>query len=392
MARTRSYLSPDQWGNGAWLSFDGVNFSLLGNEKSNLERGTMVDGVYQKPYPDSPMTMEKWHSSGALTTTQGPIFYLRDMPVGWDSYPGLLTPDQEHFQLKNRSLASSGPLTPKLYLPTAIFELKDLPDMVMQLKHAGDILHGLASPKSPLPLGHNRPLSPTKGAASANLAYQFGWAPLISDIWKLLNFWTYVDKRQKYLKKVQRSGGSKRRITLGSNKQTASGRFVVHSTFGVYIETDYVDVMSLDQWSTIRWTIREGTEIGPSATSFTESFKDVLGLQRGHIPISAWKALPWSWAVDWVINISQLLEIGYNSIYYKPSRLNIMTHARSERTLAAHPSGFPGLVNVHELKSRSVDASPDPSLEVRVPFVDTFKLSILGSLTIVKLNKIKLGR
>ena len=87
----------------------------------------------------------------------------------------IISPSEKD-QLRVRLLASTGPLTPKVNLPLFIFELKDIP---MMLKHAGDLLHKIKTPSR---------LSLDKEAAAATLAYQFGWAPLIQDLSKLINF------------------------------------------------------------------------------------------------------------------------------------------------------------------------------------------------------------
>jgi hypothetical protein len=104
--------------------------------------------------------------------------------------------------LVNRVLATTGPLTPRVNLPLALFELKDVPQM---LRHAGNLLHGLRSPSR---------LNKVKEAAAANLAYKFGWAPIIDDLGKLFDFSAAVRRKQRELKQANSSNGLRRRINL----------------------------------------------------------------------------------------------------------------------------------------------------------------------------------
>lgn len=280
----------------------------------------------------------------------------------------------------NRLYASTGPLTPKVNLPLFIFELKDIP---MMLKHAGDLLHKIKTPSR---------LSLDKEAAAATLAYQFGWAPLIQDLRKLINFSELVHKRQRELKLANSSKGLKRNMTFFDDTTSATKSQLLTSFFGVGT-ADVVTTTQHKVWATCRWKPRPGQQFGREP-SYTEAFASTLGFSGGQIPITVWKALPWTWMIDWFADISNILQASYNMIYYTPTQACIMEY-RSVRESWPETSlnslNYSGRVTAggrfYESKNRYVQLIPSVQPVLRVPFLDTFKLSILGSLAILRIHR-----
>lgn len=280
----------------------------------------------------------------------------------------------------NRLYASTGPLTPKVNLPLFIFELKDIP---MMLKHAGDLLHKIRSPSR---------LSLDKEAAAATLAYQFGWAPLIQDLSKLINFSELVHKRQLELRSANSSKGLKRNMTLFEDATSRTESQLLTSFFGV-ASANVVTATQHKVWATCRWKLRAGQQFGREP-SHMEAFKSALGFSAGQIPITVWKALPWTWLVDWFADISNIMQATYNMIYYTPTQACIMEYRSVRETWPETSLNSPlrqGRVTAgerfYESKNRYVQLIPSVQPVLRVPFLDTFKLSILGSLAILRIHR-----
>jgi hypothetical protein len=259
-------------------------------------------------------------------------------------------------------------------LPLFVYELKDLPDM---LRHIGDLRHGIKRPSG---------LSPLKEAAAANLAWKFGWDPLISDTLKLVGFAESVRRKQQELKAANSVRGLRRRINLGENSTVVNDNPLVWSTFGVSIRVNYTARLSSRTWGVVNWIARDPSAMGKAPT-FTEAFKTALGLNRGHLPINIWKALPWSWMADWFLDMSNRLTASYNMIYYKPRRICIMRHTvgiyESKEASNASVKVSQGRLTT-ERKARYVNLSPNQNVTLRAPMLDTYKLSVLGSLAILK--------
>jgi len=264
-----------------------------------------------------------------------------------------------------------------VHLPLFVYELKDLP---MMLKHVGDLLHGIKSVSG---------LSPVKEAAASTLAYQFGWAPLLQDLGRLIDFSAAVKRRQTELEKAHSKTGLRRRISLGTDNNYRQGKSYIWSSYGLTARPTWRTHESAVTWAVVWWKVRDPSQIGRKPT-FNEAYDTALGLNPGHIPIQIWKALPWSWMIDWFTDISNVMTANYNLIYYKPSRLAVM---RTSTSICRHNRmtfGTDGVISAGTMwatyKDRWVNNSPSAAPVLKLPFIDNFKLSILGSLSILRIS------
>jgi hypothetical protein len=122
-----------------------------------------------------------------------------------------------------------------------------------------------------------------------------------------------------------------------------------------------------------------------------DAFKAALGLNKGYIPIDIWKALPWSWLIDWSLDISQTLQANYNMIYYTATNCCRMDYSSNTYSHGDYPSIHNHWLSsgtfTYEVKARKVLIIP-PNLTptLKLPFLDNFKLSVLGSLAILKIS------
>lgn len=342
---------------------------------------TTEDTVNSKPYPDSPFDSWEWKVEGCTASGRNSVGSYENKPLlsVLLQRPTVSAPFGSASDT-NRVLAQSGPLTPRVHLPLFVYEMKDIP---MMLRHAGNLLHGLRRPSG---------LSPDKEAAAATLAYQFGWAPLMQDLGRMLDFADQTRKRQRQLEKAHSEKGLRRKITLGEETTRQTRTEVLHSSEAFWVESNVHITKTHKDWATVRWIVRDQGQIGRKPT-FNEAFRSAYGLNRGHIPIQVWKALPWSWAIDWFGDISNILTANYNSIYYKPKGLNFMrtitVTEEYEPSInfngGGHPQTFTGGVRTCVRKQRK-QAPASTSFRIKLPFLDNFKLSILGSMTILRIR------
>lgn len=375
-ARTRTRSGMILSGSGYWYSTP-VSWSRT----SLREKCDDVIGDYGGNHS---LTLKREQTTGSMYVRSSGNLILPDpgVPSGWhDELWGDWSPQPTLSSYTARVLAQTGPLTPKVNLPLFIFELKDIPQM---LRHAGNLLHKIRSPSG---------LDPVKEAAAANLAYKFGWEPLISDLGKLLNFADHARKRQDQLKKAYSSRGVRRKVTLDELSKSVKGSSTVWSVYGSSLSAQWSGLCTSQTWATVRWIVRDPNQYGYSPT-FTEGFKTALGLNPGMVPITVWKALPWSWMIDWFTDISNVMLANYNSIYFKPYRLSIM---RTSVTTVQHKSipkidGNEGNfltagTRVTQFKYRYANNAPSANVTLRLPFMDSYKMSVLGSLAALKVLK-----
>lgn len=315
------------------------------------------------------------------TTTGGVLRYtFSDYPC--DSFvDGVsVSPYLNVNSYKNAALARTGISSPITNLPLFVAELKDIPRM---LKHAGDLLHGLR---------RLRNMAFHKEIAKAVLSYQFGWAPLISDIRKLIDFHESVDKRARQIDDAfNRQGGYHGRATLDRNKFEAVSPLLVNSSAQVTVNGFKHITTEKKIWASVPWTPTTSTrKLGYHAAS-ANVFRNALGLNARNIPLTAWKLLPWSWLSDYSFNVSEALIAMNNRIDYTPGIGCIMVN---EVVTERHTGGSANGVTIQpfekrsELKQRFVITSWGSGIPpLKLPFLDGFKLSVLGSLAILKIAK-----
>lgn len=372
-SRTRTRDGNTISGTGSWGGIPQV-----WNVSSFKERCEDVIGDYGGNHP---LYIRKLKSTGSLylKPTGSLQLFEPGVPTEWHNWQ----PDDWFVQptlpsLVNRVLASTGPLTPSLNLPLAIFELRDVPRMI---KHAGDLLHKIRVPSG---------LDPVRELAAANLAYKFGWAPLIQDLGKLLGFTEAALQQQRRIKKALSTEGLHRRVNLGSSSAAKASTQLIWSTYGQLHRVPVTRSTTVKTWATVRWRVRDPNAYGKPPT-FKDALKITLGLTKGSIPIQVWKALPWTWMIDWFTDISNVLQANYNSIYFKPYRLSIMRYAvdssehKSVDAIGGDPRHriTPGTYRA-EFKYRYANNTPTSNVTLRIPFLDSYKLSVLGSLAILK--------
>lgn len=371
-ARSRSRNTGNVSGGGTWGG------SPIGYSYPTTKE--QCDDVIGNFGGNNPLDLVRRVYSGSFVTKTSGTLQLQKCPsFMYTKTPGPPTMIPAVSSYLNRLLASTGPITPRVNLPLFVYELKDIP---MMLRHAGDLLHKIRRPSG---------LDPTKEAAAATLAYQFGWAPLIGDLKKLLSFGDAVAKQQRVLRGAHSERGIRRRVSLGTDSYYSGGTDSVWSVYGLFLTPQFNSELGAKTWGVVHWKVRDPNQVG-KYPSWNSAMRSALGFNLGMIPITIWKAIPWSWLVDWFTDISSVLTANYNMVYYRPFRACIMRTAWNIRRYKAVPAG-PGPDDVctegtveSTFKSRYPVNNPSPSVTLKLPFLDSFKLSILGSLTILRIS------
>lgn len=286
--------------------------------------------------------------------------------------------------------ARSNPSRPDISLPNFVYELKDLPGMVRDIGRLKLKWNNLRKQGKPI----DGPSSISE-AANWHLATQFGWAPLISDIRKMLDFESRIDKRIDVLNRLFiQNEGLHRTVGKPNPKKNIPGawsRSVSTQERGVYIETAIPTVIitanvlkqtTSTKWGSVRWT---SSTIPSNRFSNAALRKQALDLVFGAnlSPTHLWNALPWSWLVDWFGNVGDFVQANYNAIPVTASLPCVMEHVRTETqyTRTGGPTwvtGGSGTV-VYETKRRSIVPI---GLSAALPFISARQFSILGALAI----------
>lgn len=233
------------------------------------------------------------------------------------------------------------------------------------LRDLGDILRKKVNPAT-IPNGY--------------LAYQFGWAPLVSDLMKLLNLQQSIEERKRYLKRLERGSRVKRTLFNGELSRTLvnDGYLLAGVTADEEI-TEYLKV-----W----FSANAKLEISLEDADLAEDSKIrsiLLGLQPSGSTL--WNAVPWSWLIDYFYNVGDVIEAQRGWLPFRVTRMCIMYYTvkrsllkrlRVDDGLSFSDSGM-----VTESKQRSVHANPTPMLAYD-PFLSVSQVGILSSLVVAR--------
>lgn len=281
--------------------------------------------------------------------------------------------------LASKLFAQANPLRPEILLPVFLFELRELPGMIRQLGR-----FNLLKPS-------NRPgRGDSRLPAQMWLSGNFGWAPLVSDLSKLMGFSESLAKREQEFDRIFAKGGTTRKMTLYTNSSPAQTSFTV-SAGNVNRSLTATGMSSVKTWGTVRVkpsVLPSGNPIRRPPPDYVA--RAFLGLTANNISSNVWEALPWSWLIDYFINVGSYLQSHSTGRMFTLDGACIMTH--QVRTVESKPfEGAPdkdgntikisGAKIVSESKSRDVVYNtPLPS--IRMSPLSGHQLSILGSLAV----------
>jgi hypothetical protein len=332
-------------------------------------------------------------------------------PAGWtlvirNWFPTVNTGSISHISqtiisdgaLATEVLARSNPSKPYISVPNFLYEMKDLPGMIRDMGRLNIQLQNLARAKKS---GNVSPELMAGHAAGHYLGAQFGWAPLISDLKKLLDFQKQVDRRINDLDRLfNKNGGLHRTVGKPNPKKGKPGGFVVTSQefnpqyvtesvfFGVAgnIVCNFHKTTVTKRWGSVRWTA-----VSLPSNRYTnkelQSLATRLVFGANLNPEAIWDAIPWSWLIDWFTNVGTFLGAYTNVIPVHASTPLVMTHKRTVGTYTRVDnvsiiSGGGG-TTVLESKARNLATA---TLSASVPFLSARQLSILSALALQQLR------
>lgn len=348
--------------------------------------------------------------SGGRTNLTGPRFFNTPYPTA--GYDGKLLADlsagsETEAASALRAAAMTNPSRNEVQLPVFIWELKDIPSILkfgMQVfttpnkTKLGRKVHAQASKgvkaftnwvDAGRPKGGSADKLVQQGAG-AWIAYNFGIAPLISDLKDLITFADSVSKRKNELSRLASGSGLKRRVTLldYSSPLVKTADWPFWSTGATLLRAPLYAQSTLKRWAVLRWK-PDGTAPIPSSDDDVRNI--ILGLNASSMAGHVWEALPWSWLVDYFFNVGGLINSENNAVPARVTSSCVMTTSTRKVWHPQYTWTFPGgdvcVISAGsrtiETKSRGI-ALPGFSGVAKFAALGDKQLSILGSLAIMR--------
>lgn len=348
---------------------------------------TMSDITDSQPYPDhnltaihkycDPLTLNGWAYTSPYWKN-----YIDYSPQNRASY--LYGPDPNIVDWgywRTKALANVNPRKTMVDVPLFLFELRDFPRM---LKNIGDILAAGKQAKKLITSGTSRAEkgrpSKVKLIADTHLAQSFGWAPLFGDLISLLGLADEFERRIALINEAKSGARISRKIGGTSSQSTW-----VYSLVSAQLELNYVTTRELKVWYTAKLNLT--SEYPTSSIEIQKRVtRDLLGLNISASKI--WNAIPWTWLIDYFVNIGDFLEANKGNLSFSVSDLNVMAQETID-DIPSHKSGnvsWSGGKFTTVSKQRSVVTNPNASVH-RKPFLTNRHIGILSALVVARTLK-----
>lgn len=288
-------------------------------------------------------------------------------------------------------LARSNPNRPKVDLAVGMAELKDLPRMLKNLWDAAIHTVNVTRHSRNLSIGGMRNTAKRYGrnGGSAYLEWEFGWAPLVSDLQKLLDFQSHVEKKLNMLRRMQDRGSYGGMATVYEDvAETPRGNNYVSSLYQEVNRMDYCFETTRRWWVTTKWT--PSVALPPRGSEAEQTLARRLAFGQDFSPALLWELMPWSWLIDWFSNVGDLMSLSRNTIPVGFSGSCLMKHTVTRFKFIAHtagngsPSVTPSRVPMIETKERFPYGFMPPLPEFNLPFLNGKQLGILSSLALTR--------
>jgi len=311
---------------------------------------------------------------------------VSDNWYSWDiSWGDLIHPTTNNAALA--VLAGTNPSRPIVDVPVFAAELKDLPGM---LKSAGNRIKRATSFAKRKKSGF--PEYSTIDAANDSLALQFGWAPFLADLLKMLGFVKATENRINELDRLYGNSGLKRNYGVTTLNQSKGKRsHYCGPLYSAYASCTVSYEQFYKSWGSVKWRPTSKPEYSDHesqlhlAQQLVAGVKDVGAAQL-------WELLPWSWLADWFGATGNFLQAHRNTVPADPGPVCIMENFGIRAVSSVLDGDYDGASfslesdPMIEYKVRHpVFGIPNP--DVHLPFLTSKQLSILTPLAVRSLER-----
>lgn len=212
------------------------------------------------------------------------------------------------------------------------------------------------------------------------LSREFGWKPLVSDLFKLRSLQLEILKRIEEINRLESEGGLKRTVTLWRGSNIQSNDVITQSgdKLTVHHYLDYATQTEIKGY--VCWTPTFPNI--PAGRRLAKVLDVLLGLRIDASTL--WNLIPWTWLIDWFSNVGDILEASRNTMDATHTSVQLMTHST---TTIQGPSNYAeGTISSFHasLETKQRRTSSGTALDASLPFLDNRQISILGSIGVTR--------
>lgn len=216
-------------------------------------------------------------------------------PGGWSAW------EPSESEAVAKTLANTNPFRYTISVPVMILELVDATSL---LKFAAKTFSGL--------LG------------GAYLNWRFGYMTMLQDIKTLASITKAIEARVHEFNDLVSKGGSRKRVFISARSTSTEGRTDMMSngygSWGGPVKANFHTKV----WGSVHWRPKRDKLLEVQAlTDFNSAVQHVLDLDSPD-PSTVWEAIPFSWLVDYFVNIGDSLKAVESTDLVIPSDLCIM--------------------------------------------------------------------
>lgn len=287
-----------------------------------------TDGMWTGVRRSCDDTVGQWTSDNGLEIHRKQTSYPKlngsdgtTSKVVYDNYPITYRPecvsptsyfgDPDLAALASQAAGATNPSTPVVSIPAFLGEARELPDLLASIP---DLLHfrgrglmGLMSPKTRDPQTGLAIPNFLGGFGDANLAWRFGWKPMVADLLDMLGFVDAVNQRLGMLNALLAGKSIKRRMSLPATASVVvDGVKTTHSD-GCIIKHNRKIRYYKREWMTTRWSL-DPARVGELPKGGADemlwwAFRHAYGITSFGMFRALWELVPWSWFIDWFWNL-----------------------------------------------------------------------------------------
>lgn len=350
-----------KYGNAGYCTRNGA---VIGNYGQLVRTHNFIEDVAGTKGDNEYLQIEKWESSGGEYSYYGDHTNYADKHVmlgcsaasDWNhlTVDGIPTIAQAAVN----AAARTNPSAPYVDVPVMLMELGDIAQLIRD------------SGRSIL-----------KQAASANIKYQFGIAPLAGDLAKLVYFNDQVERRVRVLESLRTNKGYRKTVTVFKGSDSVVEDRTLHSNLYFATGKAYGNT-TVKVRAHCRWIPDSTLQLLSDKAVVKLAKRALLGLTFD--ASSMWELFPWTWLIDWCTDIGKFLQSRRNIVPATLQSVSVMQHFETSWRMAGKSSSSFTQTKFaldRTTKSRR-PASVYPS--AHFPFLDEKQMGILGSLYVLR--------